>query len=75
VHLVGFIIRIFHDVRSPERQKSICLEVTEDQKRSKLERKNTGYIKITTGHCGWSEAVVQWLYLRGDMPWRYSGEW
>jgi len=25
VHLVGFIIRIYHDARSPERQKSIPL--------------------------------------------------
>jgi len=26
VHLVGFIIRIYHDARSPERQKTIRLE-------------------------------------------------
>ena len=24
VHLVGFIIRIYHDARSPERQKKTC---------------------------------------------------
>jgi len=30
--------------------------------------------EITSGHGVWSEAVFQWLYLRGDMLLRYSGE-